>query len=163
MAALRAQDLMTTPVATTSPEATLGEVARFMIERNVSCLPVVAGDGSLVGIITHTDFTPRERHLPFSAERFYSVLGEWVSKVSFEEEFHKLASKRVSEVMSHPVVTLGADSPLGLVAETMYRRNIHRLPLLQEGKLAGIITRHDLIKLVAAEVAKNARAESDNA
>ncbi len=153
MAELTAQDLMTTPVVTTSPDATLGEVAETMLERNISCLPVVDSRGSLVGIITQTDFVPRERHLPFSEESFFSLLGEWVSKNAPTNDYVGLAPRPVREVMSHPVATLDVNATIGEVAQTMYRHNMRRLPVMQEGKIVGIITRHNLLKLVAAGVA----------
>ena len=156
MAELTARDLMTTPVVTTSPDATLGEVAETMLEHGISCLPVVDSRGSLVGIISQTDFVPRERHLPFSEETFYSLLGEWVSKVASTNDYLSLAPRPVSEVMSRPVVTLDVNATVGEVAQTMYRRHMRRLPVLQEGKMVGIITRHNLLKLVAAEVAGKA-------
>ena len=155
MADLTARDLMTTPVVTTSPDATLGEVAGTMLERGISCLPVVDSRGNLVGIITQTDFVPRERHLPFSEESFFSLLGEWVSKIAPANDYHSLAPRPVREVMSRPVITLDVNATVGEVAQTMYRRNMRRLPVLQEGKIVGIITRHNLLKLVAAGIAGN--------
>jgi CBS-domain-containing membrane protein len=69
MAKLTARDLMAGPVLTTTPEATLGEAATLILEKKVSCLPVLDQMGDLVGIISHSDFTPTERHLPFTNER----------------------------------------------------------------------------------------------
>ena len=158
VAPLTMRDLMTAPVITISPDASLGEAARLMLEKDVSCLPVVADDGKLIGIITHTDFTPRERHLPFSEESFYTVLGQWVSKESLEEEYHKLASRKVSEAMSHPVITVPEDAPLSAVAATMLREKVRRFPVVREGRLVGMVTRHDLIRIVATELARNAGA-----
>ena len=156
MAELTARDLMTAPVVTTSPDATLGEVAETMLQHGISCLPVVDSRGSLVGVITQTDFVPRERHLPFSEESFFSLLGDWVSKKAPANDYRSLAPRPVREVMSRPVVTLDVNATVGEVTQTMYRRNMRRLPVLQEGKIVGIITRHNLLKLVAAGVAGNA-------
>ena len=160
MAKLAARDLMTAPVVTTTPETSLGEAARLMLDKDISRLPVLDAQGDLVGIISHSDFTPRERHLPFSEESFYFVLGEWISKANLEEEFSGLASKQVQEVMSHPVVTLDADAPLGMVTQTMFEQHVRRLPIVSGKRLVGIVTRHDLVKLVAGIVAKNASDKS---
>ena len=137
MAELTARDLMTTPVVTTSPDATLGEVAETMLQHGISCLPVVDSRGSLVGVITQTDFVPRERHLPFSEESFFSLLGDWVSKKAPANDYRSLAPRPVREVMSRPVVTLDVNATVGEVTQTMYRRNMRRLPVLQEARSWG--------------------------
>ncbi|MFH1141895.1 MAG: CBS domain-containing protein, partial [Chloroflexota bacterium] len=57
---------------------------------------------------------------------------------------------QVKDVMEHPVVTVEEDTPTAQVAETMLNKRIHRLPVMRGQELVGIITRHDLLKLIAS-------------
>ena len=56
---ITAKDLMSSPVMTINARATVGDAARLMIDNDVSCLPVTDDQDKLVGILTHTDFTPK--------------------------------------------------------------------------------------------------------
>ncbi len=62
-----------------------------------------------------------------------------------------MASKQVKDVMSHPVVTVQEDAPTAQVAEIMVNKRVHRVPVMRGKELVGIITRHDLLKLIAGD------------
>jgi CBS domain-containing protein len=146
---MQARDLMTTSVVTIQPDATVGEAAQLMLERTISCLPVVDEQGHLVGILTHTDFGLHPKYYPL-AENVYSLLGAAITPQHIEEVSRKVSSKRVRDVMRHPVITVHEDASIAEVTELMLRREIHRLPVLRGSHLAGIITSHDFLKLVTA-------------
>ena len=145
MCTMQAKELMTAPVKTISPDTTAEEAARIMIEDNISCLPVLGRGGSLVGIITHTDLIPKKRFLPL-ADHIYSILGSMVSSNRIEEAAQQLGSRRVEEVMTSPVITTEEGSDFSQVAQIMVGNDINRLPVLRDGVLVGVITRHDLLK-----------------
>tara|TARA_B100000029_G_C17054628_1_gene770835 strand:- start:88 stop:525 length:438 start_codon:yes stop_codon:yes gene_type:complete len=142
---MQAKELMTSPVKTISLKTTAEEAARIMIEDNVSCLPVLGEDGSLAGIITHSDLIPKKRFLPL-ADHIYSILGSMVSSSGIEEAAQKLGSRKVEEVMTSPVVTTDENVEFSKVAQVMVDNDINRLPVMKNGLLSGIITRHDLLK-----------------
>jgi CBS domain-containing protein len=144
-----ARDLMTASVVTIQPDATVGEAAQLMLERNISCLPVVDEQNHLVGILTHTDFGLHPKYYPL-AENVYSLLGTAMTPQHIEEVSRKVSSKLVKDVMRHPVITVQEDSSIAAVTELMLRREIHRLPVLRGSQLAGIITNHNFLKLIAS-------------
>ena len=146
---MQARDLMCASVITIRPDAMVGEAARLMLERNISCLPVVDDQDQLVGILTHTDFGLHPKYQPL-AENVYSLLGAAMTPQHIEEVSRKVSSKLVKDVMRHPVITVQEDSSIAAVTELMLRREIHRLPVLRGSQLASIITNHDFLKLIAS-------------
>ena len=147
---MQARNLMSTPVVTIGVEATVGEAADIMMERKVSCLPVVSDGGRVVGMLTHTDFLPHRRFLPL-ANHLYTLLGSWVTSKTIEEIAHEVRSKTVKEVMRSHVVTIREDAPVSEVIEEMLQQDVHRLPVMRGNEIVGITTRHDLLKLMASE------------
>ena len=144
---MNVRDIMTSQVITIRADATVEEAARLIVERTTSCLPVLDDEGQLVGILTHTDFGFHRRFLPMT-NHLYTLMGSWVKPETLEEVARTVSSKKVKEVMSHPVVTVQEDAPVAEVADIMIRRSINRLPVMRGKELVGIVTRHDFIKLM---------------
>lgn len=145
---MNVREIMTSPVITIKVDATVGEAARIILERGTSCLPVVDDHGRLVGILTHTDFGFHKRFLPMS-DHLYTLMGSWVNPETLEEVARTVSSRKVKEVMSHPVVTVQEETSVAEVADLMLRRNISSLPVMRGKELIGIVTRHDLVKLMS--------------
>ena len=139
--------IMTSPVATITEDSTVWQAARLMLDKSTSCLPVLDKAGELVGIITHTDFGFHRRFLPMS-DHLYTLMGSWVQPETLVKVASEVSKKTVKEVMSKPVVTVNTDDEVKRVAELMLSENINRIPVLKYGKLIGIVTRHDFVKLM---------------
>jgi CBS domain-containing protein len=146
--AMFARDLMTTPVITIREDATVAEAARLMLDRDISVLPVLNGSDRLVGILTHSDYGLSPKFRPL-VENVYSLFGSSTTTHHLEETARQIGSKRVGDVMRRDVITVRQDDGIEHVARVMMRSQIHRLPVVDGGKLEGIITRHDLLKLIA--------------
>ena len=144
---MKAKDIMTTPVFTISDDSTVGEAADVMIEQKLSCLPVLGGGGALVGILTHTDFGLRRVVLPHG-ETMFSMLGHWAEPAAMERVTQELKGKLVREVMHEPVTTVEEDTPIEDLLKLMLSDRINRLPVMRGEKVEGIVTRHDLLKLL---------------
>jgi len=148
MKLVQAQDIMTSPVETISSEASLAAAAALMISGSLRCLPVIGGDGSLVGVITSNDFSVHPSPLPMGAQHLYSILGQWTSKEGVEEEYRKAASREVKDIMSKPVVTVMENATMAEIADKMLRYRVHHLPVLRGWQVVGLISAHDFMKLV---------------
>ena len=145
-----ARDLMNAPVVTVSPAATVGAAARLMLDHDVSVLPVLDEPGNLVGILSHTDFGLHPRYRPL-AHNVYTLLGASTAPQHIEDVSRRVSSRTVRDVMRRQVITVQQDATIGEVTELMLRRHINRLPVMDGAKLVGIITRHDFLKLIAAD------------
>jgi CBS domain-containing protein len=143
---MKARDVMTQPVLSVAPEAPLRAVAALMLERRISGVPVVDAAGRVVGIVSEGDFIRRpeiETDLPGSRWlRFFSSPDEQA------RDYIKTHGRTAADVMSTPAVTVAADAPLASVARLMNSKGIKRLPVLEEGRLIGIVTRADLLRAV---------------
>jgi acetoin utilization protein AcuB len=128
---MRVQDWMTAPPLTVSPETGVFEARRLMQERRIRHLPV-AGDGALLGILTDRDI---RLNLPSPA----NTLSVW-------EVNYLLARLTVAEVMTRGVVTIGASRDVAAAAHLMLEHRIGALPVVEDGRLVGIITETDLLR-----------------
>ena len=145
---MKVLNIMTKPVFTISYDSTVGEAADVMIERNVSCLPVLGEDGKVIGILTHTNFGMRRDSLPHG-ESIYTMLDHWVDPDKIDEATDFIRGRLVKEVMVEPVTTIEEDSPVEDAVKLMVNEGINRLPVMRGEEDVGIITRHDLLKLLA--------------
>ena len=151
MGSVKAQDIMEAPV-TVLPTATLAEAAGLMLQHGVECLPVVNAEGGIEGVITESEFIPRTSPLPMGREHLYLVLGHWVSREEMEEEYQRAGSRLVQEVMHDPgVPNIEEDEPLASLVATMVHYKVHHLLVERNGQLVGVVSGHDMVKLVASQ------------
>jgi CBS domain-containing protein len=145
---MRAHQIMTKPVVTVTPDATVLEAANIMLDRHISGLPVVDTAGKLVGIVSQGDFIHRGE---IGTERrrgrwLKFILGSGKEAIDFVHEH----GCKVSEVMSRSPITIAEDTPLADIADLMEKKNIKRLPVLRDERLVGIVTRTNLLQAVAS-------------
>ncbi len=143
-----ARDLMNSPVVTIHEDSTVLEAARLMLNRDVSVLPVLDASDRLVGILTHSDFGLSPKYRPL-VDNIYSLLGASSTPQHLEETAHRVGSKRVGDVMRRHLITASPEDSVEHITRLMLRLQIRRLPVVENGKLVGIITRHDFLKLIA--------------
>jgi len=142
-------DIMSQPALTVSEDATLEDVARIMLDRGIGGLPVVDAEGHLRGIVTESDFCGRECFVPFSAYKLPRMFGQWMPTDGVEAIYRTARAMKAGAVMSHPVVTTTEDEPISSLVRRMIERNIKRLPVVRGDIPIGMITRHDLLRLMA--------------
>lgn len=144
---MKVGDVMARKVITVSPNNAVRQAAKVMLEHGVSGLPVVDDDGEVVGIITEGDLLRRsELGLAAVAEPGHQSL----SNDDRARLYAKSHAWRVGDVMVEELVTLTEDLPLGRAAALMHEHRVKRLPVLRDGKLVGVISRADLLRMVIA-------------
>lgn len=140
---MQAKDVMTTAVVTIGPNVTVREIARLLLERRISAVPVVNAEGRLMGIVSEGDLIRRPES---GTER---PLSWWLSLLaSSEEQAHhylKTRGLRAADVMTRGVVTVAEDTPLDAIAALLERRHIKRVPVMRFGALVGIVSRANLL------------------
>jgi CBS domain-containing protein len=137
---MKTRDLMTIDVVTVTPETTLKEAAELLVSRGISGVPVVDSEGGVVGIFSEADIVLKEGR----EGRREGVLG-WLFEPEFSLE-HKLMAKTVGDAMTTPAITVGPDVPVHKAATRMVDDAINRLPVVDGGRLVGIVTRADLVR-----------------
>ena len=143
-----AGQIMTKNVITVSPGDAVEQVARLLLEHQVSGLPVVDAENRVVGIISEGDLVIREKEV--KAPAFSEVLGGVIfleSQKRFFEELKKTIALTVGELMSHKVFTVSEETSLEQIATLMTKKEVNRVPVVNaDNKLVGIVTRQDIIR-----------------
>ena len=145
---MKARDVMVSPVVTVKPSASVKEVAKLLLQRRISAVPVVDDQGKVVGIVSEGDLLHRaeagtERQRPW-----------WLLGLTGEEtlaaEYVKAHARKVADVMTSQVTTATPDTPLHELATLMERNSIKRVPIVKDGQLVGIVSRANLVQAVAS-------------
>jgi CBS domain-containing protein len=145
---MRAADVMSTRVVMAGPEITVQHAARIMINHRISAVPIVEGDRQLIGIITEGDLL---RRAETGTERQRSRWSEWFLPNSrLAADYIESHARRVTDVMTRDVVTVDEFTTLGEIADLMEKHRIKRVPVVHDGKLVGIVSRADLIRVLAS-------------
>lgn len=145
---MRAADVMSRWVTAVHPDTPVVEAVRLMLQDEVSGLPVVDHAGRLVGIVSEGDFLRRsERGAERKRRRWIEFL---IGQERLAGEYAHAHSKRVADVMRFPVVTVGPDASLDEILETMERHHIKRVPVVQDGRVVGIVSRANLLRAFAS-------------
>lgn len=151
-----AKDIMSKPAVSVTEDHTLKEVLEMLAEHRFSGMPVVNAEGKVVGVISDTDIIRYSQQLSVIP---LSNLSGWISPyaeisdlASLKKGFELLYKTKVAEVMTKKVYSVEENTPASVVAQLMSRRNINRVPVTDSsGKLAGIVTRADLVQCLAKE------------
>jgi CBS domain-containing protein len=139
-----ARDIMTTEVCTFAPETSVLEAAQLLVGRRISGAPVVDGAGRVIGIVSEGDLI---RRAELGTEKEWSGWREFLTaKRTLAHEFIRSHGTRVGDIMTAPVWTVHEDAPLAELAELFEKKNIRRAPVVREGKLAGIVSRADMVR-----------------
>jgi CBS domain-containing protein len=140
---LIARDVMTSPVATVRPDTSIPEVARLLTERRISGAPVVDEHGNLLGIITESDLLFKEAG-PAGLPKVAFYLPARSHEI--QQQVRRYEGKVAADVMTSEVVTADEETPLRVLAATMVRRSINRIPIVRHGQVIGIVSRNDVLK-----------------
>jgi len=117
-------DIMATRLITFSPDMSIHEAIRILLEQRISGAPVVDADGTLVGVLSKKDCL----------------------KIIFSSQYHDDRGGPVRDFMSTPVETLDATQDVVSAAQYFLGSHFRRFPVLRDGKLVGQVSRYDILK-----------------
>lgn len=130
---MRAKDLMRTEVLTVSADDTVETLIETFVGEHIHGAPVLDGGGKLVGMVTQQDiFFSQMTRSPNPAEAVFSP-----------------ATVRVANIMTSPAVTANEDTDIVALCEMMHRLRIHRVPVVRDDKITGIISSLDICAALA--------------
>jgi CBS domain-containing protein len=157
---MNAADLMTREIVTVGPETPLADAIRLMLDHRVSGLPVVDGTGRLVGLLTEGDLLHRTE-TGTDAVRL-GWLQALVARGRMAEQYVRTHGRRVGDVMTRDVLTVGEASPLDDIIRIMESRHVRRVPVVEGRRLVGIVSRPDLIRALGALLDRSAGPDKDD-
>lgn len=153
---MKTSEIMTEAVVSVTPETSIAEAARLMLQHHISGLPVVDQDGAVVGMLTEGDLLRRAETgtAPHHPRWLELLLGSG----RLAKEYTRTHARRVGEVMTGDVASVSSQTAVADVVQLMNRRRIKRLPVIDESRLVGIVSRANLVRaLVKAIVSKPTR------
>lgn len=141
------QDIMTKEVKTVTPKTAVTVAAGIMLDHHLNGLPVVDEEGHLVGIICQSDLIVQQKSLPIpSVFNLLDGLIPLSSPGRLEREVQKISASVVSEAMTAGPVTVNPKATIEEAATLMVTRNIHTLPVVDEGRLVGVVGKEDILR-----------------
>lgn len=157
-------DIMSSDVLTIPPEMSVRDIARLLCSKRISGVPVVDTSGALVGIVSESDLMVHAAAIgDVDAPHRSWWKSLFVNNAALARDYAKTHGQTAEHVMSTHVLTIHTNEPVANVARVMGRYKIKRLPVLDEGRLVGIVTRADLLKILAGSAPSRAGAPSDDA
>jgi CBS domain-containing protein len=149
---VKVADVMNRDVVTVAPGTLLKDVARTLVERRISGVPVVDDDGTVLGVVSEADILVKEQGRAGRSSLFERVL-------EIGTDSDKYRAHDASEAMTTPAVTIRPKRSVSEAASLMLERGVNRLPVVDtNGRLVGIVTRADLVR---AFVRDDAEIESE--
>ncbi len=140
---MQAKDVMTTNVVTVDPESDVATVARILLDRRISAVPVVDRDGRVMGIVSEGDLM-RRSECARGRSWWLSLVADTTAK------FIHTHGTRAKDVMTHDIVSVEEEASLSEVARLLESNNVKRVPVIKEGRLIGIVSRADILRGIAA-------------
>ena len=143
---MQVENFMTKNPITISKDKTVKDAAEIMVEKGISVLPVTDDSGALVGVLTESDFIGKEVQVPHALASIKQLFKQSFYFRDVEELYQQAKGKKIEEVMTKNVKTLEIGTSLNTLVDFMMKNNLKRVPILEDNKLVGIITRKDMIK-----------------
>jgi CBS domain-containing protein len=141
---MKVQEIMSRDVVTVTADASLKQVAEILAVRGISGVPVVDDDGFVVGVVSEADILFKER----GPSTRTGVFGWLLDRYGYEGQL-KLEAQIAGEAMTAPPVVIEPQRPVAEAAHVMLERRVNRLPVVENGRLVGLVTRADLVRAFA--------------
>ena len=152
--ALTVADIMDTDTPTVLPESTVEEVLRVMRDNELSGVPVVNSGGRCVGIITEADLIISGEDADLHLPHYFELFGGFVFLESlghFEERLRKATAALALDLMTEDPVTIEPTATVQEAARLISRSKHNRLPVVEHGRLVGVVTRVDVLEALTRD------------
>ncbi len=155
---MKVRDIMTAEVVTVHSNTSVNDIAKLMNDRDITGIPVVDEANHVIGIVTELDMIVRNTRLEMPA--FIQILD--LARIPLERPGHyrdrlrHMLGAQAADIMTEQVITIGPDAEAKDLAELMVRRRFNPVPVVENGVLVGIVSRADLIRMMARELESEA-------
>jgi CBS domain-containing protein len=144
-----ARDIMTTDVVSVGADTPTQEIARLLLDKGISAVPVIDRNGTPVGMVSEGDLIGRNDADREARRDWWLVLlaeGEALSPEFLD--YLRRTGRTARTVMTTPVVTVGEETPAGEIARLLTAHRIKRVPVVRDGRVVGIVSRADLLRVI---------------
>ncbi len=146
---LKAKDIMNKDVIFIEPGMPITEIAKLLLEKRINGAPVVDNAGNLIGIICQSDLIAQQKKLPLpSVFNLLDTLIPITSPGKIEKEFRKISALNAEQAMTPHPVTVELETGIEEIAALMVNRGFHTIPVVENGKMVGIIGKEDVLRTI---------------
>ena len=147
---MKARDVMNYPVISVVPQTEIRDLCKILVEHSIGGVPVLDDAGRLCGIVTQTDVVKAQMLAYGSDPMAMEIRSLLVGNVGAPEDSElKRSFRTVGEIMQEDVATVSPEDSLREVARLMCSRHIHRVPVVEDGCVVGLISAFDVLRGVA--------------
>lgn len=147
-----ARDIMTPDPVSISPEAPVGEAVKILLDKRYNGLPVVDGAGKLVGVICQSDLVAQQQKLEIPS--MFTLLDGFIPMPGWtktERDIEKMTALTVGEAMTPDPTVVRPDMSVEDVASMMVKAKFYTLPVVEDGKIVGIIGKEDILRTLVGK------------
>ena len=144
---ITAKDIMTREVITISPDTEIAQVAKLLLTKRINGVPVVKDAGKLVGILCQSDLIIQQKNIPIPS--LFTLLDGFIpltSSKKLDKEVEKIMATKAEDAMTANPVTVNPDTAIEEIAALMVEKSYHTLPVVDAGKLVGIVGKEDVLR-----------------
>jgi CBS domain-containing protein len=144
---LKAKDIMTKEVITVSPQTEIAKAAKLLLENRINGVPVVNESGELVGILCQSDLIAQQKNIPIPS--LFTLLDGYIPLTllkRLDKEVEKIAATNVADAMTRQPTTVNPETGIEEIATLMVEKGYHTLPVVDGGKLVGIVGKEDILR-----------------
>ena len=149
------RDIMTRDIVKVTPGTSVSDIALLMSQHRISGVPVVDEQDRVLGVVTELDMVVRNTR--FKLPAFFTLLDATIyleTPAHIKERLHHMLGLTAREIMSEKAMTITADASIEDLAELMVGRQVNPIPVVENGRLAGIVSRSDIVRWMAKGVAE---------
>jgi CBS domain-containing protein len=157
---MQAHEIMTKDVITAKPDTTVGEIAALLVRHRISAVPVVEADSRVIGIISQTDLAHRSETATERRRKWW--LEVFADPDAQAREYIKSHGLKAEDIMTRFVVSVPPKASLAEVADLLDTHSIRQVPVMEDGKLVGMVSRSDLVRKLAEVAIVAPAVRSDN-
>ena len=140
---------MTRDGITVSPDMEIVHVTEILLNNQINGVPVLDDNNVLVGIICQSDLISQQKNIPIpSIFTFLEGYIQFTSTKKIKKSIQKIMAITVGDAMTKDPVIVSPDTDIGVIAELMVDKNFHTLPVVEDGKLVGIIGKEDVLQIL---------------
>ncbi|KAB2919821.1 MAG: CBS domain-containing protein [Hyphomicrobiaceae bacterium] len=144
---MKARDVMVKDVIKVGPDTTIGEIAAILVRHRISGVPVVGEGDRVIGIVTQTDLAHRSETGTEKRRKWWLEI--FADPNAQAREYVKSHGLKARDVMTRVVISVSSDADLAEVADILDTHRIRQAPVMDGGKIVGMISRADLVRALA--------------
>lgn len=145
-----AASIMTTKVLSVRPDDTVARVAKLLSTHRISAVPVCDADGRLLGMLSEGDLMrPLSTETETRRAWWLRMLAEGTQLAPEFLTYLGEDRRRAADLMTRDVISVTEATPVGAIADLIMKHHVKRVPVLRDGKVVGIVSRADLVSLLA--------------